>query len=228
MLKTLSSGGLGDAAMAYAKLVKFDDEINHTHVMLNNKLLKPVADFFDSQKIKSKVIQIPNLDWKIHNRKKFDIILDVYADNKKKSDSIEINPFPGFNIGKKDYQYDIVISPSSGRDNERFFTINEIYDFIRRTSYLKTVLIGTENNGERFDGLGVHNLINKTNIGESIDIISSCKYVITPSGFVSFIGCMLNKCVFTKENRHDIRRIYYHKKWNNVFINNLNIIEIYD
>ena len=48
MIKTLSAGGLGDALMVYAKLNNMGD-VDHTHVMVKNTLLKPVKEFYKSQ-----------------------------------------------------------------------------------------------------------------------------------------------------------------------------------
>lgn len=226
--KILCGGGLGDALMIYGKLGKLDisiKDIELTHVEIPNNLLRVINEYYKSQNINVIVKQIPNWDWKNKHKKKYDLVLDTSAYGIE-DDGIEINPFPLFNI-VNEYISDIVISPSSGRNNERNFNLKEIKNFIGKHIGNKRIfLIGTEQNKKQFDGMGTINLINIGTIQESIDIVASSKYVIAPSGFVSFLGCMLRKEVYSKDGRKDIENRYYHKSWNNKFVRNLNEINI--
>ncbi|MFW5847700.1 MAG: hypothetical protein ACOCVF_02160 [bacterium] len=226
MIKTLSSGGLGDATMAFAKMGKLNDDISHTHIELPTKLLPIIKEFYESQKINVVVKNIKNKSWVVDNKKNYDIFLDTSAYGVQMKNPIEIDPFPNFIINNE-YDYDIVISPSSGRNSERSFKFNEIKNFIEKhEKNYKIVLLGVENNPNKFNNLGVTNCLNKTSISESIDIINSSKYVIAPSGFISFIGCLLNKNVFTKDNRLNIRKRYFHKEWSNKFISDINTLKL--
>ena len=168
--------------------------------------------------------------WKKENRSAYDIVLDTSAYGIE-DDGIEINPFPEFKRKRK-YVFDVVISPSSGRNGERSFSVDEIKMICDKfkgigqdEQYHKNMIIlGTSSNADKYNNLEAINAINLTDIDESIDIITSSKYVIAPSGFVSIVGCMARKNVFTKDDRKDIQSRYYHKKWNNKFINDLNDI----
>ena len=233
--KILGGGGLGDAVMLYSKLMQLDipiDEIELTHIEVPANLLKVIAEFYASQGINAVVKQIPSWDWKKENSGAYDIVLDTSAYGIEE-DGIEINPFPEF-IRNREYVFDVVISPSSGRNGERSFSVDEIKMICDRfkginqsEQYHKNIiLLGTSSNADKYNNLEAINGINLTDIDESIDIIASSKYVIAPSGFVSIVGCMARKNVFTKDDRKDIQSRYYHEKWNNKFINNLNEIII--
>lgn len=221
MKRFLGGGGLGDAVLLYSQLMKTGldkNEFHLTHGIVHNTLISVIAEFYESQNINFEIIKIGNWGWYQQNAHKYDKLLNAI-------DTKNNEPFPIFNIGAE-YDYDIVISPSSGRNNERNFSHISIVKFINDYRERNIVLLGVKNNSKKYDNLGALNLINKTKISESIDIIASSKFVIAPSGFVSIVGNMLNKNVFTQEDRMDIREKYYRCEWKNKFINDINDVII--
>jgi len=229
--KILTGGGLGDALMVYSKLYNFED-FELTHVEVPDKLLPAIDEFYKSQGIKAEVLKIPNWNWKRENLKNYDLFLDTSAYGIEMENPIEIDPFPNLNWELSGGGHDIVLSPSSGRDNERSFSFNEIKKFCNKYSDNYNIcLVGTETieSQKRYNNIdGVDNYINNTSIRALINIVSNGRvlYIISPSGFISFLGCMAGKIVFTKDGRKNIEDRYYHKEWNNKFIRSLNQVEL--
>lgn len=229
MKTVLGGGGLGDAAMLYSKLLNLNipiEDIELTHVEVPKILIPKIKEFYDTQNLTSTVLQIDNYrDWMNVNKDNYDIFVDTSAYGENMYPHIEIIPFPELNINNS-YDFDIVVSPSAGKYSERNFGIQEIMNLIKKNNDKKIVLIGTVNNSVMFDGLGITNLLNKTSIQEALNIIAGSEYVIAPSGFISFIGCMMKKNVFSKDGRKEIEENYYHNDWNNKFIKTLKEIEL--
>ena len=138
----------------------------------------------------------------------------------------KITAFPKYNL-ERGIMFDILISPTAGRDNDRGFSWHQINDFCNNSPYKKIGLIGQTHNV--YDSIRAVNLINKTSIQETLNLIAEAKYVIAPAGFVSIVAASMNKHVFTKEHidAELIRKAYYHPEWiRNKFITNFNEIKL--
>ena len=109
-VKLLTSGGLGDAAMSFAKakalnLSDSDIHIYHARIREDN-LDKPILDFYKSQGIESTVIRLKKNDdrhtgdildeWVLNNVKDYNHYLGTHwsSDNGSDISSWEIEPFP--------------------------------------------------------------------------------------------------------------------------------------
>lgn len=223
MNKVLSAGGLGDALMIYSKLLNLDGDIELTHAMKVPKLMPVVKEFYETVGVNVKMQKIGNWNWIKNNKDNF----DYHLDTSWIGEDCGIESYPWLDLKVKEkYDFDIVMTPSSGRDNERHFHPQGMLNFIKKYKDKKIVFIGVESNPNRFNNYGVTNLLNKTSIQKTIDIVSGSKYVVAPSGFISFLGCFLGKKVFSKDGRRVIENRYYHPKWNNTFIQNLNQVQL--
>ena len=216
----VSSGGLGDAVLIFARLQQlYGNDYTLTHVMIKQKLLGVVQEFYNSQGISADVKKIDDWGWLKNNKMNY----DYHAKIIDSPDWDQISPSPKYILNNSNENFDIVISPTAGRDNDRCFKLNELRTFCEKNNRIRIVLVGQTNN--IYDGLNVVNLINKTTIQETLDIIAGCSIVIAPAGFISIIGASMNKMVYTKKHHNNdlIKRTYYHPKWiKNNFINTLN------
>lgn len=192
-MKLLTGGGLGDAAMAVAKLyAKFNpSDIKLTHVEVHQHLLSPIGDFYMSQGIDAEVKWIPSWRWKNEHESEYDFWLDSGW-----QDGWPILPFPPLKFDLR--TIDILVNPISGRNGNRSLSKAEIELLdSKRITY-----VGTRGN---LEGLLGTSLIGKTSIKDLVDLICSANVIITPEGFVAYLGAMAGKKVWVK--RDNLRAI---------------------
>lgn len=162
MKTVLGGGGLGDAVMVYLRLDKMNldkDNVHLTHVMVKETLRESVQEFYDSQNIKAEV-KLAGRDWVNKNKGRYNYHFMI-VENPKWD---EITAFPIFNL-ENGPKFDILISPTAGRDNDRGFSWHEINDFCNKYSYLNIGLIGQTT--DVYGDIRATNLINKTSIQET-------------------------------------------------------------
>lgn len=223
MIKSIGGGGLGDAAMLFAKLQNSPVKIeHHTHVETYSELIPVIKEFYDSQKVNCDVKKIKS--WKDVDYSGYDYLLETTALGKP----WDIKAFPDFitdyNI---DNACDIIVSPMAGRKSDRCFGVLELQNFIDMYHEYKIGIVGKDC---EFDINNCYNFINKTSLKELIDIIYSCKIFVGHPGFNTYIAAMMEKEVYsTKELKfvegYSTQR--YHPDWNVKFINQLSDINSY-
>jgi hypothetical protein len=229
VIKLLTSGGFGDAAMSLAKIhARFSDRIDDielTHIRTrDDNLYKTIHDFYNTQSIKNKVIKIPSWDWQKENRKDFDYFLGCNWSEHNHNDesSWEINPFPHIQHSKIS-NCPILLNPTSGGTEEisKKFTENSIKRFM--TDHPDVVLIGRgKDNYETYS----NSMYNKTDINKLIDLITSSKIVITPEGFIAYFAAMCGNKVFVKNENLPAILKRKHPKWDMSIINDLSEITL--
>jgi len=232
MLKLLTAGGFGDAAMSFAKihakpeLVNNIGDIEVTHVRMRDDFLyKAISEFYSSQGIKNNVIKLyidENLshgeriskmvEWKVNNRDWFLYSLGTnWSDIKDRDeDCWKINPFPKINYEKCD-GVGIIINPSSGGTDRcrKEFSNAEIKNFIEK--YPESIIIGKGKNKE-LESFN-NSLYNRTTTKEMVNIIASSEVVISPEGFVSYFGAMCGKKVLCKKQNLTAIEQKTHPDW---------------
>jgi len=222
MIKAVSSGGLGDAVIILSQLrYLYGNDFTLTHTMLKKTLLKSVNEFYKSQNVTADVKLVDNKDWIYDNMCDFDFHAKIIS----RPDWTKIIPFPEYKINDIEGDFDILISPTAGRDNNRGFNLLDINKFCNKNSLNKIGLIGKTSN--IYNSTNAINLINETSISETLGLIKKSKIVIAPAGFISIVAASMGKIVYTKKHHDDmlIRRTYYHPKWEkNKFISKLSEI----
>ena len=229
MIKLLTSGGFGDAAMSLAKIhARFSDkidEIDLTHIRVRNDNLNPVIEkFYDSQEIKNKVITVHSWDWQKENRDEFDYFLGSgwSSINHDDESSWEINPFPPIKYTEVSGS-SVLLNPSSGgvAEGSKNFSKNKVDEFIFR--YPDTVIIGKGEGG--YDNYPM-SLYNKTDVNSLINLISSSEVVISPEGFTAYFAAMCGSKVYVKNENASAIYKRKHPKWDLNVINDLDEISL--
>ena len=232
-VKLLTSGGLGDAAMSFAKAkaLKISDmHIYHVRIRQDN-LDKSILDFYKSQGIDSTIIRIEKSDdrhsgvildeWILNNVKDYNHYLGTHwsSDNGSDIPSWEIEPFPEIKYddklwGKKLHKehVKILLNPSSGgtEDANKSFSYEEVMDIYKK--YFPNIIIIGKGTETRYESLQ-NSVYNKTNIQELVNLISYCDKVITPEGFVAYLSAMCGKTVYVKDENIKAIENRKHPKW---------------
>ena len=195
MIKMVSGGGLGDAAMIFAALNSNESPVNPftdnyiiDHVEVPDKLLFLIEGFYRYQKIKSQVFQINSWDWLKNNRSSYDYFVSTHWNG---NDDFEkgwrINPFPVINYRKID-DIDVVVFPSAGRNGNRKFDEDSLYGFAMSEKRSRIVRHSLSD--------GDRKVLFVSGIERLVDVICSANVVIGHAGFNTFLAGMANKEVF--------------------------------
>tara|TARA_R110000765_G_scaffold16182_3_gene45818 strand:- start:3853 stop:4548 length:696 start_codon:yes stop_codon:yes gene_type:complete len=219
MIKLLTGGGFGDAAMSIGKLYSKDAPFNHplefnlTHVEVGNTLLPAISDFYKTQGIKANVFEIDNWDVKETIRSKYDYYLGTHWSENNIGDesSWEINPFPPLIYDK--VETGTVVNVSSGRrDKFRGFTKEEIIQLDNQ--YNNLIFIG-KSNDEFFNryNFNNNNLVNKTTVKQLVDVVCSCDVYIGFAGFALFLAGLANKDIYGFRDAGDGWEYRVHPSW---------------
>jgi len=240
VIQLLTSGGLGDAAMSFAKAEALGIERkNYTicHAQLReDNLDAAIVQFYRTQGIgcEFKRIPMPNFstnlpkyldDWLLENVKHYDHYLGTHwsVNNGSDMSSWEINPFPKVKYSKiSDCR--VLINPSSGGTQaaNKSFIQHEIVDFIDK--YPETVIIG-KGKDKQYEGFS-NSLYNKSDMRGLVDVIASSEVVISPEGFVAYFAAMCGKKVFCKNDNISAIQNRKHPSWDMTLINSIKDIKI--
>tara|TARA_Y100001963_G_scaffold24316_1_gene32767 strand:- start:1497 stop:2198 length:702 start_codon:yes stop_codon:yes gene_type:complete len=221
MIKLLTGGGFGDAAMSVGKLYskhtpfKVDlDNIHLTHVEVGSILLSPIKNFYKTQNINITVKEISNWEEKEVMRTEYDYYLGTHWSHNNIGDEStwEINPFPLLKFNKIS-NIDTLISISGGRpDKFRGFTNNDIIELDNK--YENITFIGQSNDNFYSEyNFKNNNMVNKTDIQQLVDCICSCNIFIGYAGFSMFLAAMAKKDVYGIKNSGDGWEYRVHPKW---------------
>ena len=237
MIKLLTSGGLGDAVMSFAKAEKLNIDRNnfivyHARIREDN-LDNTIVDFYSSQGITSKIVRVHNDnkrkhqgevldDWLLENLKRYNYYLGTHwsANNGSYSrlDSWEIDPFPKVKYSKTN-DCKILLNPSSGgtEDVKKSFDQKQIEKFLDK--YPETVIIGKGNDiqYEKFS----NSLYNKTSMKDLVNLIASSEVVVSPEGFVPYFAGMCGKTVYVKDENIKAIENRKHPEWDFNIINTI-------
>jgi len=240
-MKLLTSGGLGDAAMSFAKaealgIDRKEYKIYHARIR-EDKLDNPIVDFYSSQGIDSEILRLPvnndkrHLahildDWLIENKDSYDHYLGTHWSSNNggdsRLDSWEINPCPKVYYTKIE-DIDIIINPSSGGVSaaKKEISKDDFCDFMN--AFPETAIIGKGE--ETFDEY-INNYYNKTNMFYLINLIASSNIVITPEGFTAYFAAMSGKKVFVMSQNIGAIHKRKHPDWDMHIVDNLKEIVI--
>lgn len=196
-MKIICSGGLGDAVMILGKLYSpelINKNIQLIHLHKNGILNKELTEFYSFFKINAKVIN-EDFSWIDEHRNEYDLELS--------SDYKGINPFPKLNYQKIE-NIDIVMCLVAGQRKDRNLNTRGMEDFVKDK---KITRIG---NGET--------------LTEAINIICSANIIISPEGFVTYMGGLAGKRVFIYN--HNVKAIdeRAHPAWKVKLFDSLNEI----
>lgn len=220
MINLLTSGGLGDASMSFAKIFSKDspfdinENINLTHITNvrgEGSFAESILQFYESQSIKT-TIQLDHKGggFRKKHRNEYDHYLGTHWDatNGEDESSWEINPFPPIK-----YEYipgkDIFINPSSGLCVNTGSMVDDKVDKFKKDN----------------SGRAIHiNDTPKDTIFDLINNICSSNIIISHEGFCSFLGAMANKKVFviprvSLDNRQ-------HPDWNMTRVKDISDIKL--
>ena len=227
MLQILTTGGFGDAAMSLAKMYSkdapFDPRSIHlTHARIRKPLSDAISEFYTSQGISHRVLQIPDWSWKKRNRRHYDHYLGSSWHPRNINDEVtwEINPLPPLKFDVQDV--DLVINPISGRLANRRFSKEQMERYVKECDRKITVIgKAPQEYADFVDKLPVQSLLNKTTIKESVDVICSCHTLVGNPGFVVYLACMAGKKVISTREKNWISNKYFHPDWDVKFIRSL-------
>jgi len=221
MIKLLTGGGFGDAAMSIGKFYSQDApfdvntrDMHLMHVEVPGELLEAIREFYKTQGIDASVTQIPSWDWKDRNRYKFDYYLGAHWSKHNIGDETtwEINPFPPLKYNVID-NIDTIVNISGGRkDKFRGFSTNEIMELDKRL--INITFTGKSDdpfyNEYEFENT---NLVNKTSVQEFVDLICSCDTYVGYAGFALFLAGLANKNIYGFKTNGDGWDYRVHPKW---------------
>jgi len=220
MIKLLTGGGFGDAAMSIGKLYSSSCPFKHpigfnlTHVEVGNSLLLAISEFYKTQKINATVREIDNWNYKESIRHEYDYYLGTHWSENNIGDesSWEINPFPPLVYDTVE-DIDLVINISSGRKQKfRGFDKNDIIKL--DTNYSNITFIGQSNDRFFSDyNFKNTNLVNKTSVKQLVDIICSCNTYIGYAGFALYLAGLANKQIFGFRDSGDGWEYRVHPLW---------------
>ena len=242
VIQLLTSGGLGDAAMSFAKADALNipkDQFVITHARIRQDSLdKPILDFYRSQGVRASIMRLINNCTKTHDGdyldrsmrnsvSEYDYYLGTHwsADNGSDMSSWEISPFPiiKYNevVGWKDNL--VLLNPSSGGVDKvkKSFSRDMVHKFFDK--FPNTVIIG--NGSEKEYGDFPNSLYNKTSIAELVNLIASSDVVITPEGFTAYFAGMCGRKVFVKGENISAINNRKHPNWNMEIVQDLNEVE---
>jgi hypothetical protein len=220
IVKLITGGGLGDAAMSIGnlygdhQLFDWNGSIHLTHVEVPPKLLNAISAFYSTQKVNHTVTQIKSWEWLKKNRGEFDHYLGTsWHENDCNEKTWEMNPFPPIIHSKVD-RVDIVITPTAGRGASRKFDLKEIEKFSLKYGekysifYVGNVSEETENFIAKLPG---KSLLNNTTMKELIDVLCSCSIFIGHAGFCAYLSAMSGSLTYLVPEVNSSKRI--HPKW---------------
>ena len=221
MIKLLTGGGFGDAAMSvgklYSKNAPFEvllDNIILTHIEVGNSLLPAIREFYKSQGITAVVTEIPNWDAKTKIRKENDYYLGTHwsEHNVGAETTWEINPFPPLVFDTVEAGQTVVHISSGRKDKFRGFSKEDIIELDNR--YKNLIFTGKSEdkfyNEYKFNN---KNMVNKTTIKDLVDIICSCEIFIGYAGFALYLAGLANKDVYGIKHWGDGWEYRVHPKW---------------
>lgn len=198
-MKIICSGGLGDAVMILGKLRSSqlkNEDIHLTHLHKTGILNRELTEFYSFFKINATIIN-EDFSWINEHRKEYHLELI--------SNYTGINPFP-----KIDYQkienIDIVMCLVAGQRRDRKINTTGIEDFVKDK---KVTYIGV---GET--------------LTEAINIICSANIIISPEGFVTYMGGLAGKRVFIYNHNKVAIDQRAHPAWKVKLFDNLSEINI--
>ena len=241
MIQLLTSGGLGDAAMSFAKADALNipkDQFIITHARVRKDSLdKPILDFYKSQGVRARIMRLINntemhdgeyLDGLMRNAvSEYDHYLGTHwsADNGSDISSWEISPFPNIEYRKISGWNGnfVLLNPSSGGTDKvkKSFNKDSVHKFF--DIFPDTIIIG--NGGEKEYEDFPNSLYNKTSIEELVNLIASSDVVITPEGFTAYFAGMCGRKVFVKSENISAIDNRKHPKWNMEIVQDLNEVE---
>ena len=221
MIKLLTGGGFGDAAMSvgkfYSQNAPFDIELSNktlTHVEVGSTLLPAIREFYKSQNINAIVQEIPNWNAKEKMRSDYDFYLGTHWSENNIGDETtwEINPFPHLFFDKIDNVETIVHVSSGRKDKFRGFTKEQLIQLDKR--YKNLIFTGkSEDSFFSEYNFSNKNMVNKTNIKELVDHICSCNIFIGYAGFALFLAGLANKDIYGFRDPGDGWQYRVHPKW---------------
>ena len=194
MLRVFTSGGLGDAAMAYAKMDKILVPFTVTHAEPHKEVLSVISEFYSSQGIEAEVV-FPPRGTKIFYRKyqaEFDLTFGSpwHGRGSFPKDDYEINPFPKIKFTPIPFT-DIVIQVSAGKDMSRGIPPQHIIQFARKYPERKISLVGrAPSDYEEVNEPNIESFVNLTLMNQFISLICSAQLFIGAAGFGAYIACM--------------------------------------
>ena len=222
----LCAGGLGDAAMCFAKLSsdkapfsynKKKIKITHmVHKGTDEILSKQISEFYNSQGIRNEIIVVPSWS-KALNAADFDYVLDGGWEGN--SGCWEINPFPEITHNQRE-STDIVLVVASGYAGNRRFSSQDIIRFMDANKNRNIIITGVNVKEREYLNLQGDNRINSMLFLDYLDLICYCNVIISPNGFSCYLSGMAKKKIFyTSDGIGTTGNM--HPNWNKVEIKNL-------
>lgn len=231
MIKLLTGGGFGDAAMSIGKLYSKDAPFSHpisfelTHIETKgSNLLPAIKDFYDCQNIENKVFEIENWDVqkKIRDNYHYELGTHWFKDNVGSESTWEINPFPPLVYDKVNVKTIINIGGGRiGAPGARGFSLEEIIQFDNQCTNL-TFVGKTSNPFYEEYKFNNTNLVNKTSVKELVDLVCSCDTYVGYAGFALFLAGLANKNIYGFKTGGDGWDYRVHPKWKVKQVSNVN------
>jgi len=221
VIKLLTGGGFGDAAMSIGKLYskyapfKVDlENIHLTHVEVGSSLLPVISEFYKTQGVDIKTEEIPNWQYKEDIRSQYDYYLGTHWSSNNVGDEYtwEINPFPYIKYDSID-NIDTVVHISSGRAEKfRGFTKDEIIEL--DNTFNNITFTGVSNDNFYSDyNFRNSNMVNKTSIQDLVNVLCSCNTFIGYAGFTLFLAGLAGKDIYGFRDPGDGWEYRVHPLW---------------
>ena len=222
----LCAGGLGDAAMCFAKLSSskapfpYDiDRFKITHMVhkgTDEILSEQISKFYSSQGINSEIVVVTSWS-KALSADGFDYVLD--GGWKGNKECWEINPFPEIKYKSID-GVDVVLVVASGYSCNRKFAPLDIRRFIDQNKNRKITITGVNIRDPEYLNIHGDNRINNMEFMDYMNAICCCNTIISPNGFSCYLSGMAKRKVFyTSDGIGTTGNM--HPDWNKVEIHNL-------
>lgn len=227
--RLLTAGGLGDAAMSYAKIFSThapfhisdcpNIEVTHiTHIRGKGEFATAIKDFYTSQGIKATIKFRKKVAEQVVDREDFDHYLGThwFAKNVGDEESWEINPNPPLTYESVTCPKTL-ISPVAGVFGNRGFSL----DMLALIDAEDIGYVGKiKNENGYFDKFKGENYINKTTMEEFVNLICSCETFIGQSGFSALLAAMAGKKVYmVSEGQPTLNRV--HPDWDVTYIESI-------
>jgi len=234
-MKVVTSGGLGDAAMAFAKLFSCDAPFHPFHrndlstldlTHLTNKrgrgnIGNSIEIFYKFQGINPTIIYLDkggSTKWLKQNTYDYYLGSSWCKDNGD-LESWDINPFPPIKFNKIP-GIDVIISPISQWDMGRVIQFDDLKKYVRKLKRAVTYVGWAPlEYAKQVDTLPGKNLLNWGNINDLTNLIGSSKTVVGLIGYVTqMAGLMHKEVIWTGEVKPNDR---FHPVCDSTYISKL-------
>ena len=240
LVKLLTAGGMGDSVLSYCKLwsskAPFNmnkDKIELVHVTNERggeRFRRSIQEWYESQGISARVDLAPKgLGYYNANRCKYDYYLGagIGAYNGGDERSWPVSSLPKIKFNQLSWPR-TVITPFSGYNSNRSISVDMLSRFMNRHPHHWITLIGwspIDYSQLNDHGAQLHNMLNRTEVQDVVDIVCSANVVIGCTGFITILAAAAGIETFSIKEPN-VPMAHFHSKWNARYVNTMDEVRL--